>query len=178
MRKCVFCVQWVWDSSLKKIMGLNFKLWVRHPNQTQFVNKRSNRFPRSGYVDICFPGFVFTLMDMVIFLLFGILCSSNAWSIWKCSRPGLRVVWATWSCGQCPYPWQEGWNQVIFQACLNPNNFATPWLAFWRIVSFLQLNWDIWVSVMSLINFPEFFCACYRYVSTDFFFFFWKYLIV
>jgi len=29
---------------------------------------------------------------------------------WQCSRPGWMGLWATWSGGRCPCPWQGGWN--------------------------------------------------------------------
>ena len=29
---------------------------------------------------------------------------------WQCSRPGWMGLWATWSSGRCPCPWQGGWN--------------------------------------------------------------------
>ena len=29
---------------------------------------------------------------------------------WKCLRPGWMGLWATWSSGGCPCPWQGGWN--------------------------------------------------------------------
>jgi len=35
-------------------------------------------------------------------------------SSWQCSRPTWMVLWATWSSGRCPCPWQGGWNQVIY----------------------------------------------------------------
>jgi len=28
----------------------------------------------------------------------------------QCSRPGWMGLWATWSSGRCPCPWQGGWN--------------------------------------------------------------------
>jgi len=27
---------------------------------------------------------------------------------WKCSRPGWMGLWATWSSGRRPWPWQRG----------------------------------------------------------------------
>ena len=29
-------------------------------------------------------------------------------AFWKCSRPGWMGLWATWSSGRCPCPWQGG----------------------------------------------------------------------
>jgi len=29
---------------------------------------------------------------------------------WKCSRRCWTGLWATWSSGRCPCPWQGGWN--------------------------------------------------------------------
>ena len=36
----------------------------------------------------------------------------NLWMAhpWKCSRPGWMGLWATWSSGGCPCPWQGVWN--------------------------------------------------------------------
>ena len=30
-------------------------------------------------------------------------------------------LWANWSSGRCPCPWQGGWNEMIFKAPSNPN---------------------------------------------------------
>jgi len=40
---------------------------------------------------------------------------------WRCSRPGWMGLWATWSSGRCPCPWQRGWNRLISKVCSNPN---------------------------------------------------------
>ncbi|GAB0188207.1 hypothetical protein GRJ2_001286000 [Grus japonensis] len=39
-------------------------------------------------------------------------CPQKLWMPppWKCSRPGRMRLWATWSSGGCPCPWQRGWN--------------------------------------------------------------------
>jgi len=38
-------------------------------------------------------------------------CPEKLWMPppWKCSRPGWMGLWATWSSGRCPCPWQGGW---------------------------------------------------------------------
>ncbi|GAB0210055.1 hypothetical protein GRJ2_003471300 [Grus japonensis] len=40
---------------------------------------------------------------------------------WKCLRPGWMRLWATWSSGVCPCPWQGSWNEMIFEVPSNPN---------------------------------------------------------
>ena len=39
-------------------------------------------------------------------------CPEKLWMPphWQCSRPGWMGLWATWSGGRCPCPWQGGWN--------------------------------------------------------------------
>jgi len=39
-------------------------------------------------------------------------CPEKMWlpPHWKCSRSGWMGLWATWSGGRCPCPWQGGWN--------------------------------------------------------------------
>lgn len=41
---------------------------------------------------------------------------------WRCLRPGWMGLWATWSGGRRPCPWQRGWNQVIFKVPSSPNH--------------------------------------------------------
>ena len=41
---------------------------------------------------------------------------------WECSRPGWMRLWATWSSGRCPCPWQGRWNWMIFKVPSNPNH--------------------------------------------------------
>jgi len=38
-------------------------------------------------------------------------CPEKLWmpSPWQCSRPGSTGLWATWSSGRCPCPWQGCW---------------------------------------------------------------------
>ena len=39
-------------------------------------------------------------------------CPEKLWMPppWACSSPGWTGLWATWSSGRCPCPWQGGWN--------------------------------------------------------------------
>ena len=46
---------------------------------------------------------------------------------WKCPRPGWMELWATWSGGRCPCPWQGGWIQMIFKVPSNPNHLMIRW---------------------------------------------------
>ena len=36
-------------------------------------------------------------------------------------------LWATWSGGRCPCPWQGGWNQMIFKIPSNRNHSMIPY---------------------------------------------------
>ena len=46
---------------------------------------------------------------------------------WQCSRPGWMGLWATWSSGRCPCPWQGAWNEMIFKVSSNPNHSMILW---------------------------------------------------
>jgi len=36
-------------------------------------------------------------------------------------------LWATWSSGRCPCPWQGHWNWMICEVPSNPNHSMIPW---------------------------------------------------
>ena len=46
---------------------------------------------------------------------------------WNCSRPGWMRLWATWSSGWHPCPWQQGWNWMIFKVPSNPSHSMILW---------------------------------------------------
>ena len=60
-------------------------------------------------------------------------CPEKLWlpPPWQCSRPGWTGLWATWSGGRCPCPWQGGWIQMIFKVPSNPTHswFCTECIA-------------------------------------------------
>lgn len=41
-------------------------------------------------------------------------CPENLLHPWKCSRMGWMGLEATWDSGRFPWPWQVGWNKMIF----------------------------------------------------------------
>lgn len=47
------------------------------------------------------------------------------WVPHPCSGPSWMGLWATWSCGRCPWLWQGGWNQMIFNIPSNLNYYMT-----------------------------------------------------
>lgn len=48
----------------------------------------------------------------------GASCPKQLWVYqpWNCSRPGWMVLWATWSSGKRPCPWQGCWNWMVFKS--------------------------------------------------------------
>jgi len=53
---------------------------------------------------------------------------------WQCSRPGWMGLWATWSTGRCPCPWQGGWNKMIFKNSFQPKPFYDSMILHLRLV--------------------------------------------
>ena len=49
-----------------------------------------------------------------------------------CSMPGWSALWATWSSGRCPCPWQEGWTRWSLKVPSNPKQSMILW---WKTVS-------------------------------------------
>ena len=60
-------------------------------------------------------------------------CPEKLWlpPPWKCSRPGRMGLWATWSGGRCPCPWQGSWNYTVFKVPCNPNCSVILWWNDW-----------------------------------------------
>lgn len=51
-------------------------------------------------------------------------CVLTLLSVWGRSRPGCNGLWAAWSNGRCPWPWQVGCHWMIFQGLLQPKSFS------------------------------------------------------
>lgn len=67
----------------------------------------------------------------------GIGCPEKLWlsHLWKCSNPAWMRLWAIWDSEKCPWPWQEGWNSVIFKVPSNQNILL--WLNYPQILPHL-----------------------------------------
>ena len=59
---------------------------------------------------------------------------------WQGSRSGWTGLWATWSTGNCPCPWQGGWNLMIYKVPSNPNHSMI--LRFSAAAILLQNHWS------------------------------------
>ena len=62
-------------------------------------------------------------------------CPEKLWllSPWPCWRPGWMSLWATWSSGRCPCPWQGGWKDMIFMVGpFQPKSFYYPMILWSR----------------------------------------------
>ena len=42
-------------------------------------------------------------------------------------------LWATWSSGRCPCPWQGGWSEMIFKVPSNPAHSVILWFYDWLL---------------------------------------------
>ena len=97
--------------------------------QANMTGSSLSSFPRDWVVD---PSLFFFLLTSDFFAYTwgtGTGWPENLWlpSPWKCSRPGWMRLWATWSGGSCPCPWQGGWNEIIFKVPSKPNNSVFLW---------------------------------------------------
>jgi len=51
-------------------------------------------------------------------------CPEKLWlpPPWQCSRPGWSGLWAAWSGGRCPCPWQGAWDYMTFKTPSNAHH--------------------------------------------------------
>ena len=57
-------------------------------------------------------------------------CPEKLWlpDPWNCSRPAWMGLWATWSSGRCPCPWQDGVELKSLSVPPRPNHSTTLYL--------------------------------------------------
>ena len=83
----------------------------------------------------------------------------------RCSRPAWTGLWATWSSGRCPCPWQGGWKKIIFKIPSNSNLSVSmiSWVALKHhlllkhlfsspLTNFVALLWALSLLSASFLN--------------------------